>query len=110
MAIQEVLRDVPPLREPLEFRAAVMALDDSTLWDTLRGQTNTTAGPDGIPFQAYLPFGMDVVRLMRDLLVEAADTGECLAALKEGTLFLIPKKGQWTTSARSLSPTRHIDT
>ena len=102
-----MLRDAPTSPQ-LDFTAAVLAVDEATLWDTLASQTNTTPGPDGIPFQAYLPFGMEVVKVLRDLLLEIAASGVCMESLKEGS----PRRGarQRTTSGPSRSLIRHIVT
>ena len=88
-----LLQHTPRLTSRLMFGAAIRALSDDSLWSALALQTNTTPGPDGFPFQAYLPFGLEGVRVLRDLLLEIAETGVCPAALKDGELFLIPKKG-----------------
>ena len=101
LALEEVLRDVPTALE-FDFTAAVLAVDEATLWETLLAQKNTTPGPDGFPFQAYLPFGLDAVKVLRDLLLETARSGECMDCLKEGSLFLIPKKG--TPTKENLRP------
>ena len=91
--LEILLEDAPRLPCELLFSEAIRDLDPDTLLEVLRGQKNTTAGPDGLCFQSYLPFGTEGVRILRDLLAEIAETGESTQALKEGTLFLIPKKG-----------------
>ena len=61
-------------------------------WELLRSLKNGTPGPDGIPYQVYAMFGESIVGIFTDL-AEVSITGVAPRALKEGHLYLLPKKG-----------------